>query len=324
MDNVGSGIRVSVIVPVYNAERYIEQCVHSLMRQTLRKEIEFIFVDDCSTDNSLALLHSVVAGYPHRQSQVVVLRNERNSGSAYSRQRGQDAATGEFIIHCDADDWVDWEMYGKMLGVADTTGADVVCTPYFLEKKGKTRVVAFPSLDFPLLNKMPIDTLHCSLWSKLIRRSIVVSHNIRFFEGVDCWEDAGLLFRVVMSTRRIVVYNKPFYHYRKETSDSLTTERMDRVLADHLLFVERMDEWFAAGEPEQARHYEPFVRFVRFTAKIKMLRGRKRDVVRWKSTYPETNRYIMSYKNIPLFYRLCFYFADRLPTWLVKAVAAVF
>lgn len=145
MDIAKTDIRLSVVVPFYNAERHIGDCVHSLMRQSLSGGIEFIFVNDRSTDASEAVLQAVVSSYPQRRDQVVVLRNDINRGSAYSRQRGVDAASGEFVIHCDADDWVDAEMYGTMLRVADSTGADVVCTPYYLEK-GKGVVTRWVSL----------------------------------------------------------------------------------------------------------------------------------------------------------------------------------
>lgn len=298
--------------------------MHSLMRQSLSGGIEFIFVNDSSTDASEAVLQAVVSSYPQRRDQVTVLRNDINRGSAYSRQRGVDAASGEFVIHCDADDWVEAEMYGTMLRVADSTGADVVCTPYYLEKgKGRRDTVGFPSLDYPQLNDMPLDTLHCSLWNKIIRRSVIVDNGIRFFEGVNCWEDLGLWFRVAVATRRIVIYNRPFYHYRKETTDSLSTERMDRVLADHLAFVDGMDRWFASMPPAYAERYSQFILFARFTAKIKMLRGSHRDIVCWRSTYPETNAHIWSFSNISYVYRLCFLLADRLPLWMVKAAIAV-
>lgn len=317
-------IRISVVVPFYNAERHIGDCVHSLMRQSLTAGIEFVFVNDGSTDASESVLQAVVASYPQRRGQVVMLRNSGNRGSAYSRQRGVDAARGEFVVHCDADDWVGTEMYGRMLRVADSSGADVVCTPYFLEKgSGRRDTVAFPSLDYPQLNDMPLDTLHCSLCNKIVRRSVIEDNGIRFFEGVNCWEDLGLWFRVAIATRRIVIYNRPFYHYRKETSDSLSTKRMDRVLADHLAFVKKMDEWFALQPEACAERYRQFVLFARFTAKIKMLRGRGRDIERWRSTYPETNAHIWEYSNIRVVYRLLFLLADRLPLWLVKSVIAV-
>lgn len=323
MDSSKTDIRLSVVIPFYNAERHIADCVHSLMRQTLSAGVEFIFVNDCSTDASEDVLQAVAASYQQRRGQVVVLRNDTNRGSAYSRQRGLDAARGEFVVNCDADDWVDTEMYAKMLRIADSTGADVVCTPYILEKGGgKRETVGFTSIDYPQLNDMPLDTLHCSLCNKIIRRGVIADNGIRFFEGVNCWEDLGLWFRVAVFTRRIVIYNRPFYHYRKESADSLSTKRMDRVLADHLAFVRAMDSWFASMPAAYAERYSQFILFARFTAKIKMLRGRHRDVERWRATYPETNAHIWSYGNIPFIYRLSFYLADRLPLPLVKAIIA--
>lgn len=318
-------IRLTVVIPFYNASQHIAECVRSLMRQSQKRGIEYVFVDDCSTDGSADIVRTVVDGYPQRRSHVTVLRNDRNRGSAYSRQRGVDAARGTFVIHCDADDWIEPGMYAKMLRIADSTGADVVCTPFYVDKpKGKRDTISFPSLDFPQLNAMPLDTLHCSLCNKIIRRSVITAHRLRFFEGIDCWEDLGMWFRVAIFTRRIVIYNRPFYHYRKQSSDSLSTKSMDRVLADHLAFVDSMDRWFAEQPEALAERYAPFIRFARFTAKIKMLRGKKRNVVRWKATYPETNRYIMSYSNIPYFYRLLFLFADRTPLWIVRLLFAIF
>ena len=132
MDSNEGKIRLSVIVPFYNAERHIAQCVRSLMAQTLWKEVEFIFVDDGSTDQSAEILKTEIAAFPHRARQIIIVRNDHNRGSAYSRQRGFDMAHGEFVVHCDADDWVDASMYADLLREADTTGADMVCTPYFL------------------------------------------------------------------------------------------------------------------------------------------------------------------------------------------------
>lgn len=321
MDSGRDEIRLTVVVPFFNTRRHIGECVHSLMRQSLSHGIEYVFVDDCSTDGTADEIAAIVKAYPQRHAQVVMLRNDANRGSAYARQRGMDAARGEFVVHCDADDWVEPEMYAKMLRVADSTGADVVCTPFVIERAGgKRETVSFPSLDYPQLNAMPLDTLHCSLCNKIIRRRIITDNGIRFFEGVNCWEDLGLWFRIAISTRRIVIYNRPFYHYRKESADSLSTESMARVLADHLKFVECMEQWFAAKPEHMRRRYAQFISFAKFTAKIKMLRGRHCDLDRWKATYPETNNGIMCYRNIPYLYRLCFYLADRLPRWMVKAV----
>lgn len=109
---------LSVIIPVYKVERYIERCANSLFGQSMSENIEFIFVDDYSPDNSIPIVHKVLRQYPKRLFQVRFLRNESNRGLAYSRQRGIEAAKGEYIAHCDSDDWVETQMYQALIDKA--------------------------------------------------------------------------------------------------------------------------------------------------------------------------------------------------------------
>ena len=96
--------KVSVIIPVYNAEKYLHRCLESLFAQTLA-EIEYIFIDDASPDNSFAILSEWIE-QNDRKNQVKIIRHACNMGVSQSRQDGMDVATGEFIIHCDPDDWI--------------------------------------------------------------------------------------------------------------------------------------------------------------------------------------------------------------------------
>ena len=93
--------KISVIVPVYNAERYIANCLRSLFEQTL-DDIEYIFVDDASTDSSILIIRSILELYPLRQDHVVIIRNSVNKGPSYSRNRALEVCTGEYIAFCDS------------------------------------------------------------------------------------------------------------------------------------------------------------------------------------------------------------------------------
>lgn len=121
--------KVSVIIPVYRTEKYIERCVRSLFNQTL-DEIEYLFIDDCSPDNSIKILNNVLEDYPHRKEQVIIHRMSRNSGQAIVRNWGMQNATGEYVIHCDSDDWVDADMYRAMYDKAVEEHSDVVICDY--------------------------------------------------------------------------------------------------------------------------------------------------------------------------------------------------
>ena len=94
---------VSVVIPVYEAEAFIERCCRSLFEQTL-DEMEFIFVSDGSKDKSIALIKEVLNDYPNRQTQTKIIDRKENRGVSYTRQEGLSHATGEYVIHCDSDD----------------------------------------------------------------------------------------------------------------------------------------------------------------------------------------------------------------------------
>lgn len=120
-------MKVSVCIPVYNVERYIERCARSLFEQTIGEEIEYIFVDDCSSDGSVETLMDILSEYPARRDQVKIIRFPCNRGVAAARTAAVAAATGECVIHCDADDYVEPVMYEKMRETLLRERADVCC-----------------------------------------------------------------------------------------------------------------------------------------------------------------------------------------------------
>ena len=102
-------MKVSVIIPIYKVEAFIERCAATLMEQTL-PEVEYIFVDDATSDNSIDVLEEVIARYPQRKGQVRIVHNAENKGLPAARNTGLALATGEYIFHCDSDDYVEPSM----------------------------------------------------------------------------------------------------------------------------------------------------------------------------------------------------------------------
>ena len=137
-------INVSVVIPVYNVEPYIKRCVESLMSKTLKTGIEFIFVNDCSTDNSVNLIEEVVSCYSERKDQVRIIHHSSNKGLACTRLTGIKEAKGDYIIQCDSDDWVDQNSYQTMKDILtrqENKSADIVKIGY--KKIFKDRIVEF-------------------------------------------------------------------------------------------------------------------------------------------------------------------------------------
>ena len=107
-------MKVSVCIPVYGVEKYIERCARSLFEQTMKDDIEFIFVNDCTPDKSIEVLQKVLEEYPNRKEQVKIIHHEINRGVSAARKTALMNSHGEYIIFCDSDDWVDTNLYEVM------------------------------------------------------------------------------------------------------------------------------------------------------------------------------------------------------------------
>ena len=121
--------KLSVIVPIYGVEKYIERCARSLFEQTL-EDIEYIFIDDCTLDKSIGILKRLIEEYrtslKEKNYSVTIEKMPKNTGLPGVRKYGIQLATGEYVIHCDSDDWVDFDMYRLMYEKAKADDADVV------------------------------------------------------------------------------------------------------------------------------------------------------------------------------------------------------
>ena len=116
---------ISIIIPIYKSEKFIEKCSRSLFEQTLNN-IEFIFINDSTPDISISLLYNIIDHYPNREEKFKIINLEKNQGVANARNVGIENATGEYVIHCDSDDWVDKDMYERLYRKAQETDADIV------------------------------------------------------------------------------------------------------------------------------------------------------------------------------------------------------
>lgn len=204
--------KVSVIIPVYGVEKYIERCVRSLFEQTL-DGIEYLFIDDCTPDRSIDILKQVLEEYPHRKCQVVIHRMEQNSGQAKVREWGMRNATGEYVIHCDSDDWVAMDMYRLMYDEAKRIDADIVMcgykvtdgqtvfSEYYHQQIDKTKLIS------------SLLTLHeaWSVWNKMCKRTLY--DNDIVYPSLAMGEDMVLTTQLVLKAQRIGIIDKALYNY---------------------------------------------------------------------------------------------------------------
>ena len=179
--------KVSVIIPVYGVEKYIEQCARSLFEQTMQEGIEFIFIDDCSPDRSIGILKEVLKEYPHREPQVKIIRHSENQGSGGTRRTGVENATGEYVIHCDSDDWVEPDMYETLYRKAAKEDADIVGCDYISECRKKRVILRqpCPSDNMQYISDLLSGRLHCGMYHYRQTNADSYTHSVSLSSILD-------------------------------------------------------------------------------------------------------------------------------------------
>jgi len=218
-------IKVSVCIPVYGVEKYIEKCARSLYEQTMRDGIEFIFVNDCTKDRSIEILEQVLAEYPHRKEQTRIIHHKKNRGLIAARNTGLSYASGEYIIHCDSDDWVELDMYEKMYNAAKENDADMVYCDYFENiSSGKQKIITIPQYNCcdTLLKNILSGKVHCSLCNKLFKKDIVLADDIYAPDDICLSEDFLRVSQMLLKCKKVAWYSESFYHYFRERENSYT------------------------------------------------------------------------------------------------------
>lgn len=309
---------ISVIIPFHNAERTLERTLLSLEKQTLTN-VEYIFVDDGSNDRSVELLQTFMALHPDFHGRHKLVRLPAQSGCAHAQMHGLRNARGHYISRCDADDYLEPNALRLMLDATLGGVVDIVMGPMFQEYPDRRNVLEFKR-NPASLNDMRIDTLNFSYCNKLIRRSLLDDNGIEPFDGIDCWEDLGVVARCMALKPKVNFIQLPLYHYvRNPSATSLSRSGNDRLLRDHLMMALLLEQWF--DERGLHEENEEFLDHLKFSAKVKLLRGRDKDVARWKETFPEVNGKIMRLRHIRLPHRILFSIVAWLPAGLVQKIA---
>ena len=204
-------MKLSIIVPVYNTAGYLEQCVNSLLAQTIpENDYEILLVNDGSIDNSLEVMQRFLAENPD----VIEIIDTENGGQGRARNLALDVAQGDYIGFADSDDWAAEDMFARLLDAAERENADIaVCNFYSVSDSGQT-----------IMNARPQGTdisAAGSVWNKIFRRSLI--GDIRFPEGV-WYEDFSFSAKLLLSSRKTVFLEEPLYYYRASHSSTMRNQ----------------------------------------------------------------------------------------------------
>lgn len=226
--------KVSVIVPIYNVEIYFERCLHSLFNQTL-DDIEYIFVDDASPDRSVDLLWEIVDNYQLKKAQVKLIRHETNKGLSVARKTGIDISTGDYIIHCDSDDYVELDIYEKLYKRAIKTNSDIVTCYHFLDEK-PVFYDFFSSPQKCLKNIYKKNSHYVHSFNKLVKSELIKNNSIWPDPYINFEEDLITTVKLFHYANSISVVKEPLYHYclRNNSLSTSLYKKFDPVKLESL------------------------------------------------------------------------------------------
>lgn len=255
--------KVSIIVPVYKVEPYIAACARSVLSQTW-PECEFIFVDDGSPDRSRQILQDVIDNeFAALKTRIQVIVKPVNEGLPQARLTGLKAATGDYVMHVDSDDWVDHDMAEKLVHEAERTGADVIYH-YVAKEKGEGNVHIAKDRQYrtPLAFAKAIMArkAHGYLVCKFMKRSLYTPD--LFYPTISMHEDIILGIQILSRARKAVLLPIAPYHYRRTVSTSFTRQSRSvrhRASARSFLQLYQFYNGFSSGPEDLSWIREPLL-----------------------------------------------------------------
>jgi glycosyltransferase involved in cell wall biosynthesis len=214
--------KISVIIPVYNREKYISNCLDSVINQTYNN-LEIICVDDKSTDTSLDIINQ----YAKKDKRIKVISLSENGGVSNARNTGIKNATGDFLAFVDSDDTIDSTMYQELIDAAEKTGADIVTSDLEMIQDGNLRDMKINLAPYKIYEKPEIEEKICSLFSypsmsnlgllafstKLYSRSLIIGNIILFEKGISYEEDKLFVIEAFCNCKKFYYIPKHFYRY---------------------------------------------------------------------------------------------------------------
>lgn len=206
--------KVSILVPVYGVEKYIERCARSLFEQSYYN-IEYIFVNDCTKDKSIEILTDVLDEYPHRKAQVKIIHHKRNRGLSAARNTAVANMTGDYLWHIDSDDYVAVDAVEELVREIEKTNADVVIFGYksvYANKTISNTIEPYNNIN-TYIKLLLLNSIAASMWNKFYRTSFYKEIGIMSIEGIGQGEDYAVVPRILYNTSKITWFNKSLYFY---------------------------------------------------------------------------------------------------------------
>lgn len=308
---------ISVIVPVFNVGAFIERCAESLMRQTM-EDVEYIFVNDATQDDSIEVLNSVLDRYPKRRDCVQVIAHSQNQGLPASRNDGMAVAQGEYIFHCDGDDYVEPDALESLYECARANDLDIVWCDWYLDTKHGIRRMSQPCYHTPMeaLKGILGGAMKYNVWNKLVKKSLYVDNHIGFPVGYGMGEDMTIIM-LFASAKSVAHLPIALYHYVKYNASSYCNTYSAAHISELRYNVSRVQTYLLARFGESLRRDMDYFKLeVKFPF---LISPEESSYAQWRALYPESNKWAWSNKAICLRRRILQWMAAKGQWWYVRS-----
>lgn len=309
--------KISIIVPIYRAQKYIRRCCKSLFEMNFQ-DVEYVFVNDATPDDSILLIQNVLENYPYRKAHVKLIEHPKNMGVACARNTGIKAATGKYIGFVDADDWIEYNMFQKLYQIAEKRNLDIVGCDWFLEFETSKRYIRQPIYEktWDCLKAMLSGEMRWFLWSFLVRRDLYMKNNIRFLEGANIGEDMAVLIQCFCFAHSYNHISEALYHYEKKNTASMTSlEPQIQMLA----VKQSIDATVCFIRSQYADNLEKELNFLKLNVKFPLLISNNIENYKvWNCCFPEANQYIWKNAKQPFRNKLLQWAATHHHYWIIR------
>lgn len=220
-------VKISIIVPIYNVEKFLKKCIDSILEQDF-EDFELILINDGSTDNSLEIAKKYC-------DERIVLIDKKNEGLSATRNLGIKRAKGEYILHIDSDDWIAPNYLKTVYSEALSQEAEIVITDYYINYSDKVAIYKkigrgiWKNDNINCTKKIINSEINPNVWNKLIKRSLYTDNNIYHPVNIQYGEDLAVTPRLMYYAKKIIKINKAFVHYRQNPMSITKTAKLNSI-----------------------------------------------------------------------------------------------
>ena len=289
--------KISIIIPIHNTGKYIARCAESLLSQTL-DEIEYIFINDGTPDNSIEILSNVIANYPHRKDDIKIINHNPNKGTSASRNAGLSIAAGEYIFHCDSDDWVECSFCEKAYNKAKETDSDIVWSDYYISSARKNKYIKqkFEENKVSCLLSMFKGNMQWNVWNKIFKKELYSNEGTTLSTSNNLTEDWATL-KLFYYANKVSYLSGAYYHYSHNPTSTVHQKLSQKLIENTIIdlkaifcFFEKQSDYFL---------YEKQINYFKLICKIGLMwrNTDKMQLKQYSTIFPETNEFIFKSRD---------------------------